>query len=99
MIAEGTQQPRKSRLSRQDDARATGGVATDPPAHASAIRRFFSAWRSGEKLLDYGLYDYALDRIGHLENRVMGLERARNAAPVPRIAPDDVALPGETFRI
>lgn len=38
--------------------------------------------------MDYGAQDYALDRIGQLENRVLVLERARDATRrLPR-APD-----------
>jgi len=29
--------------------------------------------------MDYGPYDYTLDRIGQLESRMLELERARNA--------------------
>lgn len=49
------------------------------PTRAGAIRRFFNAWRRWEELMDYGPYDYTLDRIGQLENRVLELERARHA--------------------
>jgi hypothetical protein len=58
----------------------TSGASTRAPTRPGAIRRFFNAWRRWEKLMDYGPYDYALDRIGELESRVMELERARNAA-------------------
>jgi hypothetical protein len=49
---------------------------------------FFNAWRRWEKLMDYGPYDYTLDRIGQLESRVMELERAGNATNRLRSAPD-----------
>ena len=56
-------------MTKQNDTHATAEAPTNAPARVGAIRRFFNAWRRWEKLLDYGPYDYTLDRIGQLENR------------------------------
>jgi hypothetical protein len=57
----------------------TAEESTGAPTRAGPIRRFFNAWRRWEELMDYGPYDYTLDRIGQLEHRVLELERARQA--------------------
>ena len=75
-------------MNKQNDAHATAEASTYAPARVGAIRRFFNAWRRWEKLMDYGPYDYTLDRIGQLESRVMELERAGNATGRLRSAPD-----------
>ena len=67
-------------MTKQNDAHSTAEASTNAPARVGAIRRVFNAWRRWEKLMDYGPYDYTLDRIGQLESRVMELERAGNAA-------------------
>jgi hypothetical protein len=66
-------------MNKQKDAQPIAEASTGAPTRAGAIRRFFNAWRRWEKLVDYGPYDYTLDRIGQLESRVSELERARNA--------------------
>jgi hypothetical protein len=81
-------------MNKQNDAHATAEASTNAPARVGAIRRFFNAWRRWEKLMDYGPYDYTLDRIGQLENRVMELERAGNATNRLRSAPDGVTQIG-----
>ena len=75
-------------MNKQDDAHATAEASTGAPTRTGAIRRFFNAWRRWEKLMDYGPYDYTLDRIGQLESRVLELERAGNATNRLRTAPD-----------
>ena len=75
-------------MNKQNDAHATAEASTNVPARLGAIRRFFNAWRRWEKLMDYGPYDYTLDRIGQLESRVVELERAGNATNRLRSAPD-----------
>jgi len=81
-------------MSNQNDAHDTAEASTNAPARVGAIRRFFNAWRRWEKLMDYGPYDYTLDRIGQLESRVMELERARNATNRLRSAPDGMTQIG-----
>jgi hypothetical protein len=66
-------------MNRQNNAHQTAEVATGSPTRPGAIRRFFNAWLRWEKLIDYGPYDYTLDRIGQLERRVLELERARSS--------------------
>jgi hypothetical protein len=66
-------------MDKQNNAHHTAEVATGAPPRPGAIRRFFNAWRRWEKLVDYGPYDYTLDRIGQLEKRVLELERVRNS--------------------
>lgn len=83
-------------MNKQDDAHPTGKASTGAPTRAGAIRRFFNAWRRWEKLMDYGPYDYTLDRIGQLESRVLELERAGNATNRLRSAPDDMTQIGTT---
>ena len=51
---------------------------------------------AGKKLMDYGPYDYTLDRIGQLESRVLELERAGNATNRLRSAPDGMTQIGTT---
>jgi hypothetical protein len=46
--------------------------------------------------MDYGPYDYTLDRIGQLESRVMELERATNATNRSRSASDGMTQIGVT---
>lgn len=54
----------------------------------SVVRRFFEGWKRLEKAMDYGAYDYALDRIGALELRVLQLEKASVAtAQLPPSSP------------
>jgi hypothetical protein len=57
----------------------TAEESTGSPTRTGAIRRFFNAWRRWEELMDYGPYDYTLDRIRQLENRVLELECAGRA--------------------
>jgi hypothetical protein len=83
-------------MNKQNDAHSTTGASTGAPTRAGAIRRFFNAWRRWEKLMDYGPYDYTLDRIGQLESRVMELERAGNATSRLRSAPDGMTQIGTT---
>jgi hypothetical protein len=75
-------------MNQQNDTHATAEASGNAPARVGPIRRFLSAWRHWEKLMDYGPYDYTLDRIGQLESRVMELERATNATSRLRSAPD-----------
>jgi hypothetical protein len=81
-------------MKKQNDTHATAEASTNAPARVGAIRRFFNAWRRWEKLMDYGPYDYTLDRIGQLESRVMELERAKNATSRLRSAPDGMTQIG-----
>jgi hypothetical protein len=81
-------------MNKQNDAHPTAEASNGAPTRAGAIRRFFNAWRRWEKLMDYGPYDYTLDRIGQLESRVMELERARNATNRLRSAPDGMTQIG-----
>ncbi len=70
-----------------------------PPAlrlAPGAMRRFFKAWRRWVEFMDYGPYDYTLDRIGQLESRVVELERASNATRRLRSAPDGMRQVGTT---
>jgi hypothetical protein len=67
-------------MNTQNDTHPNAEASTGAPTRAGAIRRFFNAWRRWETLMDYGPYDYTLDRIGQLESRVQELERARNAS-------------------
>jgi len=83
-------------MNKQNDAHPTTEASTGAPTRVGAIRHLFNAWRRWEKLMDYGPYDYTLDRIGQLENRVMDLERARNATSRLRSAPDDMTQIGMT---
>ncbi len=85
-------------MNKQNDAHATAEASTGAQARAGAIRRFFNAWRRWENLMDYGPYDYTLDRIGQLESRVMELERARNATSRLRSAPDGMTQIGNIER-
>lgn len=81
-------------MNKQNDTHAIAEASTHAPPRVGAIRRFFSAWRRWEKLMDYGPYDYTLDRIGQLESRVMELERAKNATSRLRSAPDGMTQIG-----
>jgi hypothetical protein len=81
-------------MNKQNDAHATAEASTNAPARVGAIRRFFNAWRRWEKLMDYGPYDYTLDRIDQLESRVMELERATNATGRLRSVPDGMTQTG-----
>jgi hypothetical protein len=83
-------------MNKQNDAHPTAEASTGAPTRAGAIRRFFNAWRRWEKLMDYGPYDYTLDRIGQLESRVLELERAGNATNRLRRAPDGMTQIGTT---
>jgi hypothetical protein len=65
-------------MNKQNNAHHTE-VATVAPTRLGAIRRFLNVWRRWEKLMDYGPYDYTLDRIGQLERRVLELERVRSS--------------------
>ena len=77
-------------MNKQNGAHAT--------AEASTMRRLASVLSDvssipadgGYELMDYGPYDYTLDRIGQLESRVMELERVRNVTNRLRSAPDGV---------
>ena len=75
-------------MNQQNDTQATAEASGNAPARVGPIRRFLSAWRRWEKLMDYGPYDYTLDRIGQLVSRVMELEPATNATKCLRSAPD-----------
>jgi hypothetical protein len=83
-------------MNKQNDGQPTAEASTRAPTRAGAIRRFFNAWRRWEKLMDYGPYDYTLDRIGQLESRVLELERAGNATNPLRSAPDGMTQIGTT---
>ena len=61
-------------MNQQNDAHPTAQASTGAPTRAGAIRRFFNAWRRWEKLMDYGPYDYTLDRIERLEREVERLK-------------------------
>jgi len=66
-------------MSKQNDALASADSSPGAPAQGSAFRRFSDALRQWVGHMDYGPYDYTLDRIGQLEIRVLELERERNA--------------------
>ncbi len=83
-------------MNKQNDAYPSTEASTGAPTRVGAIPRLFNAWRRWEKLMDYGPYDYTLDRIGRLESRVMELERARNATSRLRSAPDGMTQIGIT---
>jgi len=83
-------------MNKQKDAHPTAEASTGASSRAGAIRRFFNAWRRWEKFMDYGPYDYTLDRIGQLESRVLELERAGNATNRLRSAPDGMTQIGTT---
>jgi len=83
-------------MNKQNDAHPAAEASTAASTRAGAIRRFFDAWRRWKKLMDYGPYDHALDRIGQLESRVMELERARNATSRLRSAPEGMTQIGIT---
>ena len=83
-------------MNKHDDEHPTAEASTGAPTRAGAIRRFFNAWGRWEKLMDYGPYDYTLDRIGQLESRVLELERAGNATNRLRSAPDGMTQIGTT---
>jgi hypothetical protein len=81
-------------MNQQNDAQHTAEASTNAPARVGAIRRFFNAWRRWERLMDYGPYDYTLDRIGQLESRVLELERGGNGAIRLRSATEDMTQIG-----
>jgi hypothetical protein len=83
-------------MNKQNGAHPTAEASTGASTRAGPIPRFFNAWRRWEKLMDYGPYDYTLDRIGQLESRVLELERAGNATNRLRIAPDGMTQTGTT---
>jgi hypothetical protein len=85
-----------NQMNKQSDAHPTAEASTGASSRAGAIRRFFNAWRRWEKLMDYGPYDYTLDRIGQLESRVLELERVGNATNRLRSAPDGMTQIGTT---
>jgi hypothetical protein len=58
-----------------------------------AVRRFLDGWRQLEQALDYGPYDYALDRVRALEVRVEQLKKLIPRASEPDSATESVAVP------
>ena len=83
-------------MRKQNDALASAESSPGALAQGGAIRRFSDALRHWVEHMDYGPYDYTLDRIGQLESRVLEVERARNATNRLRSAPDSMTQIGIT---